>query len=55
MKAIDDNRQNQAPEETLQAAAGQPVNTDNDDSQCAVRPDEDGEEMVQLGLDSCGD
>ncbi len=48
---IEYNTMDESAEKSAQNGAGHP----EEESQCAVRPEEDGEEMVQLGLDSCGD
>lgn len=55
MKEIIENKTTgKADEKVAQNAAGDAGHAD-EGSQCAVRPEADGEEIVQLGLDSCGD
>lgn len=44
------------PDNTQDAeAARDNQQTTPDESQCAIRPENEDEEIVQLGLDSCGD
>ena len=51
---IENDTTGKSDEKAVQNAAEDAGHAD-EESQCAVRPEEHGEEMVQLGLDSCGD